>query len=58
MSDSHSLKGDEGWGEHARLATYAGAGVGLVKAVKSAARITEEVRDDAKQILKQASKIP
>ncbi|KXT03176.1 hypothetical protein AC579_6870 [Pseudocercospora musae] len=58
LYDEALKKGDEGWGEHARLATYAGAGVGLVKAVKSAARITEEVRDDAKQVLKQASKIP
>ncbi|KXT00973.1 hypothetical protein AC578_8202 [Pseudocercospora eumusae] len=58
LYDEALKKGDEGWGEHARLATYAGAGVGLVKAVKSAARITEEVRDDAKKILKQASNIP
>ncbi|KAF7195994.1 Nitronate monooxygenase, partial [Pseudocercospora fuligena] len=43
MYDEALKKGDEGWGEHARLATYAGAGVGLVKAVKSAARITEEM---------------
>ncbi|EME80425.1 uncharacterized protein MYCFIDRAFT_71718 [Pseudocercospora fijiensis CIRAD86] len=58
LYDEALKKGDEGWGEHARLATYAGAGVGLVKAMKSAASITEEVRDDAKQILKHASKIP
>ncbi|TKA71875.1 hypothetical protein B0A55_06339 [Friedmanniomyces simplex] len=44
-------KGDEGWGESARLTTYAGSGVGLVREVKSAADITEEVREDAKQIL-------
>ena len=48
-------KGDEGWGENARLTTYAGSGVGLVKSMKSAAEITEEVREDAKRILKRAS---
>lgn len=50
-------KGDGGWGEKARLTTYAGAGVGLMKNVKSAARITEEVREDARRVLKQASAI-
>lgn len=55
LYDEAMKKGDEGWGEKARLATYAGAGVGLMKNVKSAARITEEVREDAKRILKQAS---
>lgn len=55
LYDEAMKKGDEGWGENARLATYAGAGVGLMKNVKSAARITEEVREDAKRILKQAS---
>lgn len=48
-------KGDEGWGEKARLTTYAGTGVGLVKEIKSAAAITEEVREDAVGILKRAS---
>ncbi|CAK3842942.1 related to FMN-dependent 2-nitropropane dioxygenase [Lecanosticta acicola] len=55
LYDEATKKGDEGWGENARLTTYAGAGVGLATAVKSAARITEEVREDAKRILKQAS---
>ncbi|CZT18211.1 related to FMN-dependent 2-nitropropane dioxygenase [Ramularia collo-cygni] len=57
LYDEAMKKGDEGWGEKARLATYAGAGVGLMKNVKSAARITDEVREDAKRILKQASTI-
>jgi len=47
--------GDEGWGEKARLTTYAGTGVGLIKDVKPAANITEEVREDAKRILKRRS---
>ncbi|KAI5358855.1 putative nitronate monooxygenase, aldolase-type TIM barrel [Septoria linicola] len=53
LYDEALKKGDEGWGTNARLATYAGAGVGLAKGVKSAARITEEVREDAKRTLKQ-----
>ncbi|TKA26336.1 hypothetical protein B0A50_05115 [Salinomyces thailandicus] len=48
-------KGDEGWGETGRLTTYAGTGVGLVKEIKSAAAITEEVRDGATHVLKRAS---
>ncbi|KAM3414888.1 hypothetical protein BST61_g10031 [Cercospora zeina] len=57
LYDEALKKGDEGWGANARLATYAGAGVGLAKSVKSAARITEEVRDDAKRVLKQAAAV-
>lgn len=44
--------GDGGWGEQARLTTYAGTGIGLVKAVKPAADITREVREDAVRIMK------
>ncbi|EMC91352.1 hypothetical protein BAUCODRAFT_80472 [Baudoinia panamericana UAMH 10762] len=47
--------GDDGWGENARLTTYAGTGVGLVTEIKSAAAITEEVRGDAVSILKRTS---
>jgi nitronate monooxygenase len=43
--------GDQGWGPEARMTTYAGAGVGLVKNVDSAAKITSEVRDGARKIL-------
>ncbi|KAK5134282.1 hypothetical protein LTR08_006711 [Meristemomyces frigidus] len=48
-------RGDGGWGEKARLTTYAGTGVGLVKEVKSAAAITEEVREDAKRVIRHVS---
>ena len=48
-------KGDEGWGENGRLTTYAGTGVGLVREIKGAAAITEEVRGDAVKILRRAS---
>lgn len=58
LYDEALKKGDDGWGEKARLTTYAGAGVGLAKSVKSAARITEEVRDDARRILKSSSVFP
>lgn len=44
--------GDGGWGEKARLTTYAGTGIGLVKSVKPAADITREVREEAVQIMK------
>ncbi|KAI9038764.1 nitronate monooxygenase [Aspergillus affinis] len=42
--DEALKKGDEGWGPEGRLATYAGAGVGLIKEVQDAGRIVEEVR--------------
>lgn len=57
LYDEAMKKGDDGWGAKARLATYAGTGVGLIKNIKSAARITDEVREDAKRILKQASAV-
>jgi nitronate monooxygenase len=52
LHDEAIKKGDEGWGEHARLTTYAGTGVGLVKDVKPAADVTREVREHAVQIMK------
>jgi nitronate monooxygenase len=45
-------KGDGGWGEHGRMTTYAGAGVGLVKRLQSARKITEEVREEARIVLR------
>ena len=53
LHDEALKNGDQGWGEKARLTTYAGTGVGLVREVKGAAAITQEVRDDAKRILQQ-----
>jgi len=48
--------GDKGWeGERARLTTYAGTGIGLVKTVMSAEAITKEVRHDASKILSSVS---
>ncbi|KAE9962520.1 hypothetical protein BLS_000220 [Venturia inaequalis] len=47
-------QGDEGWGPHARMTTYAGTGVGLVKDVYPAGMITYEVRSGAGRILRTA----
>lgn len=45
--------GDEGWeGDQARLTTYAGTGLGLVKRVQSAGDITREVREEGLKALK------
>lgn len=44
--------GDEGWGEKARLTTYAGTAVGLVKDIKLAGDVTREVREDANKIMR------
>jgi nitronate monooxygenase len=52
LHDEAIKKGDEGWGENARLTTYAGTGVGLVKDVKPAADVTRKVREHAVRIMK------
>lgn len=44
-------KGDEGWGVDGRMTTYAGTAVGLIKEVKKAAEITQEVREGARGLL-------
>ncbi len=44
-------KGDHGWGESGRVTAYAGCGVGLVKEVKNAKEIIEEVRQDVCEVL-------
>lgn len=43
--------GDQGWGIEGRLTTYAGTGVGLVKEVKTAKEIVEEVRRVSGRVL-------
>ena len=47
-------KGDEGWGVKARLCTYAGSAVGLVREVKSAEEIVREVREGARGLVESA----
>lgn len=43
-------KGDHGWGESGRITAYAGCGVGLVKEVKYAKEIIDEVRQDISEV--------
>lgn len=44
-------KGDSGWGPRGRLTTYAGTGVGLVKATLPAATILNQVRREARDAI-------
>ncbi|KAJ5656756.1 Aldolase-type TIM barrel [Penicillium longicatenatum] len=47
LHDEAMKSGDDGWGPNGRLATYAGASVGLVHNVASAGDIVREVQGDA-----------
>ncbi|RBR20705.1 uncharacterized protein FIESC28_05222 [Fusarium coffeatum] len=49
--DEAVKSGDEGWGPEGRLATYAGAAVGLVHDVRDAGDIVREVQSEAKEII-------
>ena len=51
LYEADMQKGDEGWGRHARLCTYAGSGVGLIKEVKGAGEIVREVREGARKTM-------
>jgi nitronate monooxygenase len=59
MSDEENVKlyreelkkGDDAWGASGRMVTYAGTGVGLIRDVKPAAAIVEEVRAQAREVL-------
>jgi len=44
-------KGDEGWGVQGRLTTYAGTGVGMLKSVKPAGEVVQDVRKEAEELL-------
>lgn len=55
LYEAEMQKGDEGWGIQARLCTYAGSAVGLVREVKGAGAIVEEVREGARVLLGNAS---
>lgn len=55
MYEEDLKRGDEGWGEKARLCTYAGSAVGLVKEVKGAGEIVREVREGARGLLEGAN---
>ena len=47
--------GDNGWGPEGRLATYAGASVGLIHGVKDAGDIIREVQQDATERIRSLS---
>jgi nitronate monooxygenase len=44
-------KGDEGWGEQARMTAYAGSAVGLVRTVMGAGEIVREIREGTMGLL-------
>jgi nitronate monooxygenase len=47
LHDEAAKAGDKGWGPEGRLATYAGAAIGLIHDVKGARDIVHDVREDA-----------
>lgn len=51
LHDEAQKAGDSGWGPEGRLATYAGASVGLVREVKDAGSIVREVRESTQRII-------
>ncbi|KAL5379042.1 hypothetical protein DPSP01_008678 [Paraphaeosphaeria sporulosa] len=51
LYEEEMKKGDAGWGFEARMTTYAGSGVGLVREVKPAGDIVREVRDGSTAVL-------
>ncbi|KAK2594835.1 hypothetical protein QQS21_007463 [Conoideocrella luteorostrata] len=51
LHDQSAKTGDAGWGPDGRLATYAGAAVGLVHRVDDAHAIVESTRDQARATL-------
>ncbi|KAF3041244.1 hypothetical protein E8E11_004974 [Didymella keratinophila] len=54
LYEADMKKGDQGWGEGARLCTYAGSAVGLIKEVKPAGEIVKEVREGARGLVEGA----
>lgn len=55
LYEADMQKGDEGWGVQARLCTYAGSAVGLVRDVKGAGEIVKDVREGTRRLLGNAS---
>lgn len=51
LHDQATKAGDSGWGPEGRLATYAGAAVGLIHEVKDAEAIVREVQEDVRERL-------
>ncbi|KAJ5130929.1 Aldolase-type TIM barrel [Penicillium bovifimosum] len=55
LHDEAVKEGDKGWGPGGRLATYAGASIGLIHDVKSAGDIVHGIREDTLGRLQQLS---
>ncbi|EHK97601.1 Inosine monophosphate dehydrogenase (IMPDH) [Glarea lozoyensis ATCC 20868] len=55
--DDAAKKGDSGWGPEGRLATYAGASVGLIHDVRKAGEIVKSLQEESRDIWKVKSKI-
>lgn len=53
--DEAAKTGDEGWGPDGRLATYAGAAIGLIHGVETAGDLVHRVQDEAKRIIQDLS---
>jgi nitronate monooxygenase len=49
--DEAEKAGDKGWGEEGRLATYAGAGVGMIDAVEDAGVLVERLRRESGEVI-------
>jgi nitronate monooxygenase len=52
LHDEAEKPGDAGWGPEGRLATYAGAAVGLVHSVEDAGSLVKRLQDEAKAIIR------
>lgn len=57
LHDDAAQSGDSGWGPEGRLATYAGAAIGLVHGVEPASVLVERLRADTKAIAQRLSKL-
>lgn len=55
--DEAAKSGDSGWGPEGRLATYAGAAVGLVHSVEDAGAIVQRLQAETKEILQSLSEM-
>lgn len=56
LYDDAAGAGDSGWGPQGRLATYAGAAVGLVHSVEAAGVLVERLRKESQDIIKVISR--
>jgi nitronate monooxygenase len=57
LHDEAEKAGDAGWGEQGRLATYAGAGVGMINEVEDAGILVEKLRREAGDLVRGLAKL-